>query len=88
MAIKLLRNQVTSRIGDAEIVLETFGFEMRRPAGGIVWNRPAAVRFRGTNGEKRLPIHDITRRWQLALYVTGLLFVVAGLNSRGRSPQE
>ncbi len=38
--------------------------------GGIVWNRPVAVRVQAPQGpEKRLPVHDETRFQQFLLFV-------------------
>lgn len=84
----LTSREVTRQIGDTEIVLETTGLATRLPFGGLVWNRPAAVRVVEGGGESRLPIRDVTRRGQLALYGIGLLFVVAGLAAGGRSRKE
>ena len=84
----LTTQRVTRTIGDTEIILETTGFAARSPIGGFVWNRPAAVRVGGHGGGSRLPIRDVTRRWQLALYGIGLLFMVAGLWAGGRSRKE
>lgn len=42
--------------------------------GGLIWNRPTAVLVQSPDGtEKLLPIHDTTRRQQLALLGAGLL---------------
>ena len=60
----------------------------RAPFGGIVWNRPLAVRLRGPAGETRLPIRDVTRRGQILLYGLSLLFLLAGLAAGGRPVRE
>lgn len=81
-------HQATRPLEESEIVLEAVSFQARAPFGGLVWNRPLAVRVRGPVGETRLPIRDVTRRGQLLLYGLSLLFVLAGVAARGRSPQE
>jgi hypothetical protein len=51
--------------------------------GGLVWNRPVAVRVQGPDGTVTLPVPDVTRRAQLAMLVaTGLLLVWAAALSR------
>jgi hypothetical protein len=42
--------------------------------GGLIWNRPVAVVFRTADGrELELPVHDVTRRWQILLLGMGLI---------------
>ena len=76
------------RIGDLDIVLEARPRRVAWPFGGLVWNRPVGVRVRGLQGDQRLPIHDVTRRLQLAAYGLSLLFIGIGLSWRGRSRKE
>lgn len=80
--------RATQQTGGAGIILESIGFEVHAPFGGVVWNRPAAVRVPSPYGETRLPIHDLTRRGQLLLYGLSLLFMLAGLAARGRPVRE
>jgi len=61
------------------ITLESRSLKLRTSFGGLVWNRPTAVRVDHSSGETRLPIRDVTRRGQLILYGLSLLFVIAGL---------
>lgn len=81
-------HQLARRIGKTEIVLESQSWSAGGPSGGVVWNRPAAVRVRDESGETRLPIIDVTRRRQIALYSISLLFMVAGLLLGGRPTRE
>ncbi|HMT20499.1 MAG TPA: hypothetical protein PKE20_04510 [Promineifilum sp.] len=83
-----ITRRTARQAGDAGIILESMGLEARAPFGGVVWNRPTAVRVRGPAGETRLPIRDVTRRGQLLLYGLSLLFVLAGLAARGRPVRE
>ena len=85
---RVIRRQTTRQIDGTEIILETVGVEARAPFGGLVWNRPAAVISRGPSTETRHPIHDRTRRAQVALYAIALLFVLVGLRARGRTLWE
>jgi len=85
---RVIRRQTTRQIDGTEIILETVGVEARAPFGGLVWNRPAAVISRGPSTETRHPIHDRTRRAQIALYTIALLFVLVGLRARGRTLWE
>ena len=42
--------------------------------GGLIWNRPTALLVQSSDGdEKLLPIHDTTRRQQIALLGAGLI---------------
>lgn len=75
-------------IGGREITLEARAFRARLPFGGLVWNRPAAVRMRTPTGEVRLPLRDVTRRWEIAAYGLSLLCLLAGLSLRGRPRKE
>jgi hypothetical protein len=41
--------------------------------GGLVWTRPVSVLVRHADGrEIVLPVHDLTRRWQIGLLAAGL----------------
>jgi hypothetical protein len=61
------------------ITLESQTLRLRRPFGGLEWSRPSAVLASSPSGEVRLPIRDITRRWQIAAYGLSLIFLAAGL---------
>ena len=67
------------RIGRADVSLETRAWRVRLPFGGLVWNRPAAVIVQQEGAERRLPIHDVTRRCQVALLAAGLVWLLIGL---------
>ena len=69
-------------IEDKRIVLEARTFCLRLPFGGLVWNRPVAVRVDGPSGDTRLPIHDVTRRWQIAAYGFSIVCILLGLAAR------
>jgi hypothetical protein len=69
-------------IGEKRIVLEARAFSLRLPFGGLVWNRPVAVRVQTLSGESRLPIHDVTRRRQIAAYGFSIVCILLGLAAR------
>lgn len=76
----ITRHQTTHHIGETDVVLESIAVR----AGGLAWARPAAVHLRGAAGEQRLPIRDVTRRWQALLYAVAALCVVIGIANKGR----
>lgn len=79
----------TSRlIVERRIALETQAFRLRRSFFALAWLRPVAVRAQTPEGELRLPIRDVTRRWQIAAYGFSLLCLVIGLSMRGREQKE
>jgi len=51
----------------------------RWPQGGWVWNRPCAVLVKQGERERRVPIVDVTRVAQLALYGAAAVFTIVGL---------
>ncbi len=53
--------------------------------GGVVWNRPVAVRVQSGTVEHILPIVDVTRRRQIAIWLLGLvgIIVLAVMFKRG-----
>jgi hypothetical protein len=57
-----------------------------RGRGVLVWNRPAAVLVKKDDGsEQVIPIVDVTRRWQVALFAGALAGVILfGLGMRKR----
>lgn len=81
-------HQLALQFGETEIVLESRILTARGASGGLVWNRPVAVHVRDASGESRLPIFDVTRRRQIALYSISLLLIAAGLLLGGRSNKE
>ena len=50
----------------------------------LIWNRPAAVLVKKDDGQERvIPIIDVTRRWQVALFGGALISVLLiGLGMR------
>jgi hypothetical protein len=80
MPRELLENRIIAgdpiRIGRNQVVpltrlIRVHLFGLR---GGLVWNRPHAVKIIGEDGtERMLPIHDITRRSQILLLGAGLI---------------
>jgi len=79
-------------IDGQRIVVEARAWQVRLPFGGLVWNRPVAVRAPGppgdTPGETRLPVRDVTRFWQIAAYGVSLVCLVAGLLAGARGRKE
>jgi hypothetical protein len=46
-------------------------------AGGLIWNRPVAIRVAGEDGEEQvLPVPDITRQVMLFLLAFSLFFAI------------
>jgi hypothetical protein len=70
------------------VVLESRIFRLRLPFGGFLWGAPSAVRVATPEGERRLPIRDVTRRWQIAIYGFSLICLATGLMARGRGQKE
>ena len=63
-------------VDDMEIVPIARSVRIQVPGshGGLIWNRPVAVAFRTADGrEFELPVHDVTRRWQILLLGMGLI---------------
>lgn len=81
-------HEVARRVGGTDVILESRSFGLPAPFGGFVWNRPVAARVRTAGGEERLPIEDVTRRGQMALYGLSLLLILIGLMIGGRSRKE
>ena len=66
-------------VGDISVTPESKALTVRWPGGGWVWNRPVAVLVERGEEKERIPIVDVTRVAQLALYGLGLAFAVIGL---------
>ena len=63
------------RVGNQSITLISKALRWAPPLGfgGLIWNRPLAVRVRSANGvEHLLPVVDETRRQQLLILALGL----------------
>jgi hypothetical protein len=54
----------------------------------LIWNRPAAVLVKKNDGQEQvIPIVDVTRRWQIALFGAALLGgLLISLGKRNREP--
>ncbi|HSM55441.1 MAG TPA: hypothetical protein VK879_04730 [Candidatus Sulfomarinibacteraceae bacterium] len=53
------------------------------PIGGLVWNRPVAVLVEHDGATQRIPIPDLTRITQLAIWTTAFLItIIVWLRSR------
>jgi hypothetical protein len=80
--------EIARTIDEHQLVLEARTFRLRLPFGGFLWSTPAAVRVRTPAGETRLPIRDVTRRWQAAIYGFSFMCLAAGLLTRSRGSKE
>jgi len=70
----------TVTVGEVAATPQSQALTVRWPRGGWVWNRPVAILVeRGEEDQERIPITDVTRVAQLALYGFGLVFAVLGL---------
>jgi hypothetical protein len=68
------------RVGEKRLMTFSRALVLRLPwlKGGLVWNRPLAVWVVSPDGQKEIvPIFDLTRRIQLAIFGTGA--IAAGL---------
>lgn len=55
------------------------------PAGGLIWNRPSAVVVRSADGQEQvLPVRDVTRQAQWALFGVALALLLPALLLRRR----
>jgi hypothetical protein len=59
--------------GDITVTPQCKALSIHWPRGGLVWNRPVAVLVERDGQTRRVPIVDVTRAVQLALW--GLSFV-------------
>jgi len=55
-------------VGDTKITPQAQAFSIRFPFGGIVWNRPTAVLVERDDLTQRIPIVDVTRVAQVAVF--------------------
>jgi hypothetical protein len=63
-------------VGDTQITPQAQAFSLRFPFGGFVWNRPTAVLVERDDVTQRIPIVDVTRVAQIALFGLGLSFSI------------
>lgn len=83
VAVRWLRERLSWRVevvtavdaGGTRVLPLVRVLRLGAPGGGaaLVWSRPLAIVADG----RRLPVRDVTRRWQLALLVAGLLASLA-----------
>ncbi len=55
-------------VGDTRVTPQAQAFSVRFPFGGFVWNRPTAVLVERDDGTQRIPIVNVTRLAQIALF--------------------
>lgn len=54
--------------GEVTVTPQAQALIVRRPHGGLVWNRPAAIVVEQSGQTQRIPIYDLTRILQLGLF--------------------
>jgi len=67
------------KVGDQTITVVSRALRWSPPwgFGGVVWNRPVAVKVQAANGvEQILPVVDETRRRQIIILALGLVGVI------------
>jgi hypothetical protein len=75
--------------GDVTVTPQSQALIVRLPFGGLVWHRPTAVRVERVGQTSRIPIVDVTRVSQLALFgVTLLVFSVIGWIQSSRRKEQ
>jgi hypothetical protein len=74
--------------GEVAVTPQSRALTVRWPWGGWVWNRPVAVLVEQGGQERRVPIVDVTRVAQLALYGFSLVFVLIGLYMMAQRRRE
>ncbi len=65
-------------VGDTRVTPQAQAFSVRFPFGGFIWNRPTAVLVERDDLSQRIPIVDVTRVAQIALFglvVTSLVII-------------
>lgn len=77
-------------IGNTRLTPRATALIVRLPSGGLVWNRPTAVRVELNGSTEIIPILDVTRIAQVALYGLAALYTVFGilLMIRGRRSRD
>ena len=73
-------------VGDTRVTPQAQAFSVRFPFGGFVWNRPTAVLVERDDLTQRIPIVDVTRVAQVALFglVVTFSIIIALLAARQR----
>ena len=60
----------------------------RCPRGGCVWNRARALVVERDGEKRRIPVVDVTRLIQLALYGLSVVFVLVGISRMVRQRRD
>ena len=63
-------------VGDTRLTPQAQALSLRFPFGGFVWNRPIAVLVERDDSTQRIPIVNVTRVVQIALFGLVLSFSV------------
>ena len=77
-------------VGDTKITPQAQAFSVRFPFGGFVWNRPTAVLVERDDLTERIPIVDVTRVTQIALFgfVLSISVIITLLAAQLRARQR
>lgn len=73
------RSGETVRRGGIAVTPQSRALTVDWRRGGLVWNRPSALVVERDGSERRIPIVDVTRVVQLALFGLSVVFVFVGL---------
>ena len=66
----------TLQVGDKSLIpfASTVRLEFPGAAGGVIWNRPASLLIKNSDGsEQVIKLTDVTRQAQIALLIFGLV---------------
>jgi hypothetical protein len=55
-------------VGEVTVTPQARALVVHLPQGGLVWNRPTAVTIEQAGAKTRVPVMDVTRILQLALF--------------------
>lgn len=73
--------------GAAVVVPHSRALVVRLPFGGFVWHRPIAVEVERGDRSERVPIRDVTRTAQVAVFGSSLLALSAALFAPSRQKE-
>lgn len=82
--IQWTTDQAFLSIKGRTITLEARALRLYWPFGGLAWSHPRRIIVGNDTKKVVSPIHDLTRRWQLAGFALAIGFVVAGWRIGGR----
>ncbi len=71
-------------VGDLTVTPRCRALAVRLPFGGYVWNRPVGVLVERDGRVERLPIFDLTRVLQIALFGVSLGFALCAATATRR----